>query len=386
MFNVILVRYGELSTKGRNRPQFIKCLLENIKKSLKKYQNLKYEKTRHFIIINLNEHHDDITEINSILKCIFGISSFSLAVVVHGDLDEIAAECINVINYFQPLTFKIEAKRSDKSYKYSSSEFKKIIAEKILNKYKFEVDLINPELTITIEIKKDIFYLVTSRIIGAKGYPVGIAGKVLLLLSGGIDSPVSAYLLMKRGLEVHYLHFYTPPHTSEQSWTKVLSLTKILKRYQPVPTKIYRYNFTPLQNEIGHIKLSSYRITIMRRLFIRLACKIAKDNDILVLATGESVGQVASQTIESLNTINNVSDLVILRPLITYDKEEVIKLAKDIKTFEISILQHDDCCSLFVPKNPVTKPRISKAEALENEIFINELLENDILPIEIFNV
>lgn len=277
MVNAILVWSGELSVERLNRPEFIKCSIKNIKKSLIKYQNIDYKKERFFII-----------------------------------------------NYSQTLVFKVENKRCNKTYKYSPLEFKKIISEKILNKHKFGSDLINPDSIVIAEI------LLVLIITTTKGYPVSIKNKILLL-SAKIDLPISAYLLMQFGIEVHYSHSYKQSLISDQIWIKILSLIKTLKRYEWGASKIYRYNFISLQNEISHIKLFSYWITITRRLFMCIAGKITKDSDILVSVTNEWLEKVAWYKIESLNVINNVTDLAVLRSLITYDKKEIIKLAKMLK-------------------------------------------------------
>lgn len=392
MNDTILIRYGELSTKGKNRYLFINQLEKNLKAKLIAFKYLNIVATHSRMLIYLNEHQTnpiEIEQITNIIRNTFGITSFSFAKQVIKDLNVIQKEILTLISNLEFKSFKLDVNRIDKKFHCTSLEIINVIAELILDYKKgCQVNLTNPQLTIYLEIQIDNVFIMFDKITGLKGYPVGIAGKVLLLMSGGIDSPVSAYLLMKRGLEVHYLHFITPPYTKDESLQKVINLVKTLGVYGGnVASKLYICNFSSLQQELNHIPLSSYQITIMRRMFMRIANYLARKLRIKILATGDSLGQVASQTIESLSVIADVSDMVILRPLITYDKNEIINIAKNINTYKTSIIPFIDCCSLFVPQNPVIKPIIAIAKKQEQSILWEEILaltvENNIIKQEI---
>lgn len=378
MFDVILIRYGELFTKKKNFFLFIKQLEKNLKFKLKDFPFLKFKTDRNQIIIFLSEHQNnprDCERIIFFVKNTFGIANFSLAKEVSLDLEAINKTVLELVSTKKVNTFKVDVNRRNKKFPLTSLQITIFLANSILKQKDFKVNLTNPELTIYVEIHSNNSYVTLEKMIGLRGYPVGVAGKALLLLSGGIDSPVSAYFLMKRGLEVEYLHFMTPPFTKEESLNKVISLVEKLTLYSNEnSSKLHICNFTSLQQEINHIPLSNYKITIMRRMFIRIANKVAKKNKILVLATGECLGQVASQTIQSMSVINESSDLLILRPLITYDKTEIINVANQIDTYNTSIIPFEDCCSLFVPVNPIIKPNIISVRKQEQSILWQELL------------
>lgn len=370
MIPIIIIRYGELTTKSKNRIDFIKQLKINIKIIL---QDFKHIKIIHFHdrmeITNLDLNF--VSSIISMLTKVFGISSLSFAYRIEKDMTQLKIKVMELINQQDKekfKTFKLFVTRSDKTFKLNSQEIINIIAPIILNKTSLKVDIINPDLKINIKINQNDIYLFANKIIGAGGFPVGSSGKVLLLLSGGIDSPVAAYKLMKRGLQVQYLHFATPPFTLTAALKKVQKLVEILAPYNASSKKLYICNFTNLQNEISHVKKENYRITLMRRMFVRIANAFAAKYKFVALATGEAIGQVASQTLASINVINNVSTLPILRSLISEGKNDIINFAKMIGTYETSILPFADCCSLFVPKNPVTQPKLNECEKLEKQL------------------
>lgn len=374
-FDIILIRYGELTTKGKNRNEFIKILIKNIKIKLIDYKN-KYKIKREFdhLFIELLDKTIDIKIIN-IIKNIFGLSSLSLAKKVNCCLSEITNFTIKILKYYNPSTFKLEIKRNNKNYPFTSIEIKQKIASKILQKIKIKVDIHKPDLQINIEIRKIFTYIFINKIKTIGGLPIGTSGNGLVMLSGGIDSPVAAFLTMKRGMNIEYLHFSTPPHTTEESLKKVKTLIQKLNNYDGKNQQIlYVINFSILQNELMHIPNINYRIIIMRRMFYRIANLLAKKIKFQTIITGESLGQVASQTIESINTINNVSVLPILRPILCFDKNEIINIAKKIDTYQTSILPFEDCCSLFVPKNPIIKPIIKKAEFQEKNLMWKEII------------
>ncbi len=357
-YDTVLIRYGELSTKGKNRKDFITRLYHNIKYALRDYPNLTYQKTHDRIYIKLtDENTDDISEK---LKRVFGISSFSFTEKVDSDIETIKETCLRIAKDSNKKTFKMMAKRHDKSFPMISDEINRACAGDILHNTDLTVDVHNPELLIRVEIHEKYTYITSDKIKGAGGYPAGINGKVLLLLSGGIDSPVAAYELMKRGLYVEAIHFASPPYTSQAARDKVLKLAEMVSEYQG-SMKVHIVNFTDIQLEIYKAAGDPYAITIMRRMMYRLAERIAKENHCLALGTGESVGQVASQTLESIAVINETIQIPVLRPLVCFDKVEIIDLARKIGTYETSILPFEDCCTIFDPKNPVTHPTSEKS-------------------------
>lgn len=385
MTPIIIIRYGELTTKGKNRISFIKQLKMNIKYALRDYQEIKIVDFHDRMeLINLT--FSMITDVINILVKIFGISSLSPAFKISKNIEILAEKVILLISQ-QDLTniktFKLLVSRGDKHFSLNSEQIVTNIAAIILKKTNLKVDVINPDLKINIKVNKNDIYLFADKIACLGGFPVGSSGKVLLLLSGGIDSPVAAYKLMKRGLQVQYLHFATPPFTSPAALKKVVSLVEILAPYNANSKNLYICNFTNLQNELTHIGKENYRIILMRRMFIRIANLFAKKHKIQALATGEAIAQVASQTLASINAINAVSSLPILRSLITEDKADIISVAKKIGTFETSILPFADCCSLFVPKNPVTQPRIKVCQFLETEL--QQLIDWEQILLNIFN-
>ncbi|WP_339033907.1 tRNA uracil 4-sulfurtransferase ThiI [Spiroplasma endosymbiont of Cantharis rufa] len=371
----ILIRYGELTLKGNNRNAFINKLIQNIKYKLKKYKDIIFYKKDHNSLVLEIKDENKLEEICSILQNIFGIYSLSIVEIVEKDLDLILQRCLDVASQHKG-TFKVEVERKDKSFQISSQDLKTKIAVNILkNNQNISVNVHNPQLKITVIIKHNGAFIFTSRINASKGLPVGVSGKGLSLLSGGIDSPVASYLTLKRGMQVDFLHFMTPPHTSKEALDKVFQLTSRIEKYNQSNFSLYICDFSIILKELMHIKEESYRITIMRRIFIRIAnklCDLIKANAII---TGESLGQVASQTIESINVINEVSKIPILRPVLTCDKEEIIEISKKIDTYNISILPFDDVCSMYVPKNPVTKPKSFIAQKQEENLFLDELID-----------
>ncbi|MGL5268401.1 MAG: tRNA uracil 4-sulfurtransferase ThiI [Spiroplasma sp.] len=367
---IIIIRYDELVLKSKIvKFNFIKQLKNNIKKRLKDFTNLKYQSFfNHIEISNFNVK--DWNLIKEKLTKVFGISNFSLVLKFPKDFSLIKKSILKLISQenLQVTNFKLFIKRNDKSFNLSSRTMIEELAKIILENTNLKVNVREPELKIFLDVTSDAIYYYTNKIEGAKGLPVGTSGKVLLLLSGGIDSPVAAWKLMKRGLEVNFLHFATPPVTSKEALKKVENLIKILKPYNNETTNLYICDFLILQNELMHTSLPNYRITLMRRMFIKIANQLAEKLGIIAIATGDSIGQVASQTLASINVINQISILPILRPLITEDKLEIINLAIKINTYQTSILPFDDCCSLFVPKKPITQPKLVVAQKLEQEL------------------
>lgn len=377
---VIHIKYSELTLKKKNRMDFIKQLFKNIKFALKEFAlSIKYFYD-YMIIENFN--NDNVSEIINLLKCIPGINSFCLAYEINKDINELIILSMTLINNAitknNIKTFRITCHRQDKQY-LSSMEIINQIAKEILSTTNLKVSLNEFDFNLQIEVKKDCILVSDQYIQGINGLPIGTSGKALVLLSGGIDSPVAAKLLMLRGLKVDFITFITPPHTSEQALQKVRDLAKIITLNNKLySANLYVCNFSDVQHELTHIKKESYRITLMRRQFFKIAKQIAIKTNSQLIATGESLGQVASQTIESMFVISNVLDnFLILRPLISFDKESIIKLAKFHNTYETSILPYDDSCSLFAPKNPVTKPNLETALELENSCYLlNNIVDN----------
>lgn len=375
--DLILVRFGELSTKGKNISDFIKRLGQDIKERLKVFKTLTYQIEHDHIYIELND--EDFESISSRLKDIPGIGSFSLVKYVEEDLEMIKNECLNIALRTQAKTFKIITKRIDKLFPFHSDEINRIIAGEILRKTNLTVDVRNPELPIHIMIRPGKAYIYSESIKGLGGYPSGIGGKAMMLLSGGIDSPVAAYQMIKRGIRLECIHFSAPPYTSENVIIKIRDILKVLTKYQS-SIKLYIVPFTKFQEEIYKYAGTSYAITIMRRMMIRISEAIARHHNCLVLASGESIGQVASQTLKSMVAIEECSKLPLIRPLATFDKNDIILQAKKIGTYDISIRPYEDCCTIFDVKDPTTCPHLDKIKDIESRFdyqkYIHDCIEN----------
>lgn len=368
----ILIRYGELSTKKKNRKFFVQKLIFNIREHLKAYPKIKVLDKYDRILVQLNdEPMDDVIEI---LKNIFGIANFTPIVKCETDPDKIADLATYHMSLEKLSTFKVISRRKVKNLPFNSDQLNRIVASQILSNTDHKVDVHNPDIKIRIEVDADETHIGVRTYQGLQGLPVGVSGKALLLMSGGIDSPVAAYLMMKRGVKVECVHFATPPYTSPQSMEKVETLVRHLTKYQPV-IALHVVDFTKTQQELYRPIDTSYGITLMRRAFVRIANWIADERKCLAIVTGDSIGQVASQTLESIQTIQEVSKLPMFRPLLTYDKLEIVNLAKQINTYETSILPFEDCCSLFAVSNPKTKPRLDFTLVEENKCLgLDELM------------
>ncbi|MEJ8735858.1 tRNA uracil 4-sulfurtransferase ThiI [Erysipelotrichaceae bacterium HCN-30851] len=377
VYNHILVRFGELSTKGKNKKDFIKKLLINVKNALRDYDKLTYERTHDRMYIMLNG--EDAHEVSVHLQKVFGISSFSFAIRVESEIEAIKQMALQVALQSDAQTFKIEARRSHKLFPMISDEINRAVAGEILRNTDLKVNVREPQLRIQIEVHQHDTYIMTGRIPGAGGYPVGVGGKAMVMLSGGIDSPVASYLTMKRGVAIECIHYASPPYTSQAAQDKVLELARKVAPYQG-HVRVHLVPFTDLQLAIYKNCDESYAITIMRRMMYRIAERLSEKQHCLAIVNGESIGQVASQTLESMQTINCVTKMPVIRPVACMDKLEIINIAKQIDTYDISIQPFEDCCTIFTPKNPVTKPTIHRAERLESrfdfEKLIDECVEN----------
>ena len=384
MKKIILIKYGELTTKKANRNLFINTLYNNIKESLKDF-DIKIVKNRVRMFIEVIDDSNLDVIIDKLSK-IFGIHGIVIAYEVDNNIENIKNNILELVRDMDFKTFKVETKRSNKSFSYTSMEFNNVIGGLILkNKDNVSVDVHNPDYTLKIEIRDKFSYIYGMEIKGAGGYPVGVAGKGLLMLSGGIDSPVAGYLAMKRGVKLECLYFESPPHTSEMAKNKVLQLVEKLSVYQP-DIRLHVVNFTDMQESIYKNINPTYMITIMRRMMYRISEKLMKKRNCLVLVNGESIGQVASQTLPSICVINNVTNVPVIRPVACLDKLEIIDIAKKIDTYDTSILPYEDCCTIFLPKHPVINPKLDSCIEYENKFNYNELIDAIIDNIETINI
>ena len=379
IYDRILVRYGDLTLKGRNQKMFL-TKVQNLTKSKLKDVNVKIDCTHSRIYVHLNGV--DHNEVLKRLDRVSGLCSYSLVCRCDSNIDAINELALKLVKetITSNVKFKVECKRADKTFPLTSIEVAKVTSAYVLkNTDNLDVDVHNPDVTLTIEIRSEGTFLYTDEIKAMGGFPVGVAGKGLLMMSGGIDSPVAGYLAMKQGIEIEVIHFESTPLTSIESAQKVIDLAKKLAVYAPNnKIKVYMIPFMKMHQALLDYVDESYNITIMRRMMYRIASRLAKMKDILCLINGESVGQVASQTLDSMSVINSVTNMPVLRPLVTYDKNDIIKISRHIDCFDISIKPFEDCCTVYVPKNPVIKPLIDKCEEYEAR-FDYEAIISDIL-------
>ncbi len=382
MEKIIIIKYGELSTKKDNINYFLSCLKDNIINSVGKY-NIKFDRGRMFIQTD-NSNYDEIV---SKLQNVFGIHEINLGYKIDSnDINDIENNLINLLKDKSFKTFKVETKRSYKNYSMNSMEISRYLGGVVLKNFNdIKVDVHNPELLINIEVRSDNAYIYFDKIAGIGGYPVGSLGKGMLMLSGGIDSPVSGYLALKRGVRIEGIYFESPPHTSEAAKNKVLELTRILTKYSGY-VKLHIVNFTNIQESIYKNIPHEYLITIMRRMMYRISERIAKRSNAKVIINGESIGQVASQTLTSMLAINSVINMPVIRPVACLDKLEIIDIAKKIGTYETSILPYEDCCTIFVPEHPVINPTIEKCIEYEKLIDVDGLINEAVNNVEVIKV
>ena len=384
MKKIIIIKYAELNTKKSNINFFIKMLKENITKAIDGIDAfVKFDKGRMFI----ESSTDNYDQILNKIKNVFGIHEIMIGYKYEErDLDSIQKNVVDLLREYDITTFKVITKRSDKSYSLDSMEISRKVGGAILKNYvNSKVDVHNPDLEIYIELRIDAVYIYFEKIKGVGGYPVGTLGKGLLMLSGGIDSPVSGYLAMKRGIKLEAIYFESPPHTSENAKNKVLELARTLSSYNGT-LKVHVINFTKIQEEIYKNIPHEYLITIMRRMMYRISEKITYKTNCLAIVNGESVGQVASQTLTSMRVINEVIKTPVIRPVACFDKIEIIELAKKIGTYETSILPYEDCCTIFVPEHPVINPEHDKCEEYETLINYEELINDAVNDREVIKI
>ncbi|MBQ8749037.1 MAG: tRNA 4-thiouridine(8) synthase ThiI [Clostridia bacterium] len=383
MEKVILLRYGEIYLKGKNRKYFEDVLIKNAFERIKEY-GVKIEKIAgRFVVTNVDENQDIIVEK---LKKVFGLISVSIAYVMETNLEKIKDFCKTIS---LDGSFKVETARADKSFPIKSIEFSAIIGEIILNNNQnLKVDLHNPKHIVDIDIRENgKTYVSFEKIKCLGGMPVSTSGKGILMLSGGIDSPVAGYLMAKRGLEINCVYFHSHPYTSEQAKQKVVDLAKVVSEYSG-KIKLFVVPFTEIQERIHFNCDSEFTITIMRRFMYKIAEMIGKQNGCSCLITGENLAQVASQTVQGITCSNSVIEqMPVFRPLISFDKNEIIEIARNIGTFEISNLPYQDCCTVFVPKKPIIKPKIADCIKQESKIDdIEELIEKAISNAECIEI
>lgn len=382
MEKLIMIKYGELSTKKDNLKVFIDKLYNNVNNKLKDYDVI-ITKNKVRMFIDIKDY--DENEIIFKLKEVFGIHSIVVCYKVPKSLEDITLESIKLLKNTNFSTFKVETNRADKSFSYNSMEVSRLVGAGILkNIPNINVNVHNPDLILHVEIRPDYSYIYTSEIKGLGGYPTGIQGKGLLMLSGGIDSPVAGFLANKRGIDIDCIYYDSPPHTSIEAKNKVITLAKKLTKYGS-NINLYVVPFTELQEEIYKNIDPTYMITIMRRMMYRIAERVAKRTKSKIIINGESIGQVASQTLTSMYVINNVTNMPVIRPVACLDKLEIIEIAKKIDTYETSIIPFEDCCTIFVPKHPVINPNLDKCIEYESLIDYENMIENAINNIEKIN-
>ena len=382
-YDHIMVRFGELSTKGKNKKEFIRILGRNIRNALRDFANLEFIVKLDHIYVKLNDNEP--VEIIRILQGISGIHALSLVLKTDDEINNVKKVCLELIKQEEGKTFKVHARRANKKYPIISDQINREVAGEILRNTELKVDVHNPDILLSIEMREEGCYIFTKTYPGAGGYPLGVGGKIMHMLSGGIDSPVAAYLLMKRGIRIECIHFASPPYTNIGVIEKLKDLLAKLNVYQD-SIRLNIVPFTKIQEKIYEVADESYAITIMRRMMFRLASELAKRRRCMAFSSGESIGQVASQTLESMNVINEVTNMPVIRPLVTTDKLEIIDIARKLETYDISIRPYEDCCTIFAPKNPKTKPALDKAIEYENKFDYQSLIEEALNNIEVIYV
>ncbi|QDP40868.1 tRNA uracil 4-sulfurtransferase ThiI [Radiobacillus deserti] len=383
-YDHILIRYGEMTLKRNNRKIFVNQLHENVRAKLHDFPDIKVKANRDRMYILLNG--TDPEPILEKCKDVFGISSFSLAIKADNEVDAIKEAALYALENSNAKTFKVTTKRINKDFPIGSQDLNQILGGHLLtNTEGFTVNVHEPDVEIVVEIRSEATFVTSTRIEGAGGLPVGSSGRTLLLLSGGIDSPVAGYLTMKRGVKLEVIHFHSPPFTNERAKQKVLDLVRRLTEFGHT-IQVHMIPFTNLQQKIHRDIPHGYSMTVMRRMMLRISEAVAKKRDILSLTTGESLGQVASQTMESMHAINAVSAYPVLRPLIAMDKLDIIPISKQIGTYDISVLPYEDCCTIFIPNAPKTKPRLEKVEFFENQLELEEDFQEALLQMETIEI
>ena len=378
MKEIILIKNGELVLKGLNRNTFEDILIKNMKKSLKKIDEFTFTKSQSTIMVEPVNDDTDLDDAVEALRKVFGIAALSRAIVAEKNFEDIKQKTLEYLDerLDEVSTFKVNAKRSDKKFEMKSPEICREMGACILSAHHhLKVDVHNPELTVTVEVRDRFAFIHADSIKGAGGMPVSTSGRGAILISGGIDSPVAAYMMAKRGIELVAVHFASPPFTTELAEQKVMDLLRKVAAYSG-PITTYVIHFTELQEAIRDKCPEVYFTIIMRRYMMKIAERLAVTQKCSALITGESVGQVASQTIYALGCTDQASTLPVFRPCIGMDKDEIIKISREIDTFETSIQPYEDCCTVFTPKHPKTRPQIEDILEAEKALNSEELIEN----------
>lgn len=386
-YTEIMVRYGELSTKGHNKKSFIDRLGDNVRHALHSFDQVKVHAQRDRLHVELNGA--DYDQVMDRLKLVFGIQNFSPSIRVEKSFDAAAKAAAQMIEeqVDHPITFKIETRRSDHHFELDTFAMNNKLGGYLLDKFpdKLKVDVHHPDLTLRVEIRLNGTFLSSETIKGAGGLPVGTAGKGMMMMSGGIDSPVAAYLAMKRGVSLEMVHFYSPPYTSPQALAKAQQLTERLAKYSG-SIRFIQVPFAEIQETVKEKVPEGYLMTVQRRMMLRLAAALMVKRHGLAIFNGESLGQVASQTMESMLAINDVTSYPVLRPVLSYDKTEIIKIAEQIGTYDLSILPYEDCCTVFTPPSPKTRPSVERARKYEQRLDIEGLMKRSLDGIKITNI
>lgn len=385
-YTEIMVRYGELSTKGKNKRDFIRQLGRNVRAVLHQFPTVEVKAQRDRLHVDLNGEDDQ--KVISTLQGVFGIETLYPSIKVEKDMDVIKETALRMAQeqYRSGNTFKINTRRQDKHFEYHTNQINNMLGDYVLENIDgISVDVKNPDIAIRVEVRMNGAYLSSETIHGAGGLPVGTGGRATMMLSGGIDSPVATYLAMKRGVKVDMIHFYSPPYTSEQALNKAKQLTSILAKYSG-NIQFIQVPFTEVQETIKEKVPEGYLMTIQRRMMLRIAAEITKSRHCGGVFTGESLGQVASQTLESMLAINDVTSMPVLRPLVSMDKTEIIKISKQIGTYDLSILPYEDCCTIFTPPAPKTKPNLQRSREFENYIDVEGLMKKAVDNIQITDI
>lgn len=388
MKEIILIKNGELALKGLNRSTFEDILIKNIRKRIKPLGEFEYRKEQSTVSVVPTDDYIDMDEVSDRISRVFGIAAYSRALQVEKDMAVILENAPEYLaeQLKEARTFKVEGKRSDKKFPLKSPEISAEVGGAILSKFPhLKVDVKNPDILVTIEIREKFAFIRGNQTKGAGGMPTGTAGKAAILISGGIDSPVAAYMMAKRGLVLNAIHFASPPYTSPQSEEKVHNLLRKVSKYSG-NICLHTVGFTEIQEEIRDKCPEELFTLIMRRFMMRISQRIAEKEDCKALITGESLGQVASQTLNALACTDAVCEMPVFRPLIGLDKDEIIKVSRKIDTFDISIEPYEDCCTVFTPKHPKTKPQISIIETAEQALDVEGLINRALQGVTINNI
>lgn len=385
-YTEIMIRYGELSTKGKNRKTFIQQLAKNVRLSLHEFPEIKIqaERDRMHLLLNGADSRCVIDQ----LKKVFGIQNFSPSIKIEKNPESIMAEAVRVMKeiYRPGLSFKVNAKRADHDFIWDTSQLNREVGHAVIEALpEINVQMKQPDVTLRVEVRLDGVFLSYETIPGIGGLPVGTSGKGMLMLSGGIDSPVAGFLAMKRGVEIEAVHFYSPPYTNKKALQKAQDLAVKLAPYGG-SIQFIEVPFTEIQEEIKEKVPSGYLMTITRRMMLRITDALREKRKGLAIINGESLGQVASQTLQSMTAINDVTVTPIIRPLVTMDKTEIIKIAEQIDTYELAIQPYEDCCTIFAPPQPKTRPRVDKAREYESRLDIDTLIQKAINNIVITEI